>query len=1143
MTTSNRRGLFFLVLVAAAVAAGVWLNTGEDQAGSDGAESAVPDRTSADGSEGPEGPDASIEAPPNEAAPLVGEGESQVRREVEARVEELVVTGRVVSTIDGAVVPGGRVVVLSEPPPFLSVPLRGRSGWSGSAREVEPVATAPVDADGRFVLRAPIRHGFFATDQPGYYVRDLVPISTGTGDITLRVAPAGRLTGRVETPAGASVAGAEVHLDVPLDPLLISRQGRRIRGALVETDDQGRFSFERAPPGSLILRVDATGHPETTERVELVPFETVDVTVVLDQGYELRGRVVDERDEPIPAASVRVAATVIALSAAQRGEFSDHERKATTGEDGRFVVVGLPEGQFDVIARSDRYALGKTRHVKVPGDGSAAEVTVVLRGGQTIAGRVVDADGEGVPRAEVGFYQTRGFFGLDLSATIRPRDAEDLGGAWTYADDEGRFTSPALPDGAYSVGAEAEGWERAALSDVPAGTDGHVLTLERSGSIHGIVLSRADAEPVAAFRLAVTRPFELLDMKSYIPAEVHFSERGDGTFVVEGVTPGDWTLEVTGERFGRAQAAVHVDAGEPTRGVIILLPEEACLRGVVVSSVTGAPIEGASVSTRSGMEVLRPDPLGDGDVLTDRDGGFELRGLAAGRLQLSVRAKDHAPGSSARLSLVEGSVVEDVVIRLDKGAIIRGTVTDAAGAPIEGAIVQAVLIGTVIPAMTTTDAEGGYELTGLAPGSYTVNKVGGKIDVGADDMLSSVMQGLATKTARLKSGEELVLDFRAGEGGTVLFTGRVTEGGDPLPNAIVTLTPDDLGGLGGGGMRMTSTDRDGEFELEGMQPGDWTMTIQSGSPLGQSTKQSFDVSIPDAPTFRDDYPLAATGFEGLVTTDALHRPLSNVRVAVDALDEGAKVDAVSRAAGSRRVADVFTDADGKYRVGGLPPGRYQVVAGGPGMFGIGGSGYRRSEPREVLVRDGELVPRIDFRLAPGGAIAGRVVDTGGRSVSGATIFLVADGGELSRHFGEIVSDESGRYHADGLEPDRYTLIVKASGFAPAVEAGVRIRESEETERDVTVQTGANVTLELQDGGGAPAVGAVVRLFQPDGTELTQYVTIGDAFSEIVQGKAPGRYDLGALEPGSYSLQITWGGAAASIDLKHGGVDQVLVQKL
>jgi len=83
------------------------------------------------------------------------------------------------------------------------------------------------------------------------------------------------------------------------------------------------------------------------------------------------------------------------------------------------------------------------------------------------------------------------------------------------------------------------------------------------------------------------------------------------------------------------------------RGVILLLPEQGVVRGLVLDAAAGLPVDGALVSIRSGMDRIRPDPLGIAlDVRTGADGRFELGGLEAGRYTLTAQKECFAPGSS-----------------------------------------------------------------------------------------------------------------------------------------------------------------------------------------------------------------------------------------------------------------------------------------------------------------------------------------------------------------------------------------------------------------------------------------------------------------------------------------------------------------
>lgn len=1092
----------------------------------------------------------SVEPALEAARPEPGEGdpgdadpsEPTDRQEVVQRS----VSGRVLLAEDGSALTDGEVVLLEMPPPFALVPLRSKKWRGGNSIDVTPRAVVPVGSDGGFQLRDPELLGFLALRHPHFATRDVVeaPIEENVDDLTIWVRRAGVVRGRVVTEGGQPLSDVLVRVSPSDNPMSLLRKGQVLRRGSTRTDEQGRFEFPGVPVGDrLLLKALPKDAPQANHRLDVVASGTVDVELVVPSGHAVTGIVVDEQGQPVAGAKLFLGRSEIDLAAIQTGSFDDRTFEEETGEEGRFIFKGLISGTYDIRVKAEGFAIQRERRIRLALADLELPGPIVLSRGETISGSVVDDQGEPVAGATVGFLKNSAFMGLGIGSLIPPKDVTDLGGSVGETDEQGRFVSPPLSSGEYDVSATRHDLAIGSISDVKSGTSGHVIEVARAGSIQGIVMSLLDGEPVRRYQVAATRPFNMFDLKSFVPPKTEQIESEDGTFVLSGLEEGSYTLEVSARGHGsESSAELQVEVGKVTRGVIIMLPEEAHLHGLVLDVETGEPVPGARVTTKSGIQLLRMDTLAaSASAVCDVEGRFALSGLKEGKYKLTATADNHAPATSERVWVGQGQTVEGITIRLDQGAVIHGTVTRADDTPHAGAIVQAVAMGTMIPIMTTTDTQGRYEMTGLGPGSYSVTKLGGRMDVGSEDMLSSLMNDLDTKNIKVDAGQTVVCDFKAGEGGWVTVVGRVTEGNEGRSGAILSFAPIDLGELGddisGPTFRLATSGGDGRYEMAGMLPGEWTVTIQVGLPFAIGSKQSFDVTIPDLPEYRKDFELVAAGIEGRITAVDLNQPLPGIRVAVTALDESATVDAVTRAAGSRRVADVFTADDGRYAARGLPPGRYRVVAGGPGMFGLGSSTYGRSEPLEVEVFEEEMTDGIDFRLAPGGSLAGEVRDLNGRAVQGAALFLSRDGREEDRHFGEIITDEAGSYRAEGLTPGVYTVVVKASRFAPLIQAGVTVRASEVTERNFTLKTGGRLVLLVRGAEGLDLSRASVRLYEPGGIELTRFVTINEAMVGALGSTGSGRYDLGALGPGRYSAHLILDGQATEHAIEHGGADQ------
>lgn len=110
---------------------------------------------------------------------------------------------------------------------------------------------------------------------------------------------------------------------------------------------------------------------------------------------------------------------------------------------------------------------------------------------------------------------------------------------------------------------------------------------------------------------------------------------------------------------------------------------------------------------------------------------------------------------------------------------------------------------------------------------------------------------------------------------------------------------------------------------------------------------------------------------------------------------------------------MFTDGEGYFR-GHLPgEGEWPLTL----LFEPGGSEHRL-EPVDVVKRPGEEVARLDIEL-PQNLLSGRVVDSQGRPVAGATVLAWREGSRAGRS--KARSDQSGEFKLVGLDPGHWIV--------------------------------------------------------------------------------------------------------------------------
>ncbi|MEZ4358776.1 MAG: carboxypeptidase-like regulatory domain-containing protein [Kofleriaceae bacterium] len=276
--------------------------------------------------------------------------------------------------------------------------------------------------------------------------------------------------------------------------------------------------------------------------------------------------------------------------------------------------------------------------------------------------------------------------------------------------------------------------------------------------------------------------------------------------------------------------------------------------------------------------------------------------------------------------------------------VLLGEVVDGAGAPVARLEVRAergaVDGAAALVLSSPTDADGHYALRGAEPGRYDLRVAGPGI-------FSASLPGIEIP------GDPLTIVVAR----KVSILGRVSDRGAPAPGATVEVRSDVIGGT----VQLTTT-ATGEFSLPELPEGDYVVTAYREE-LAAPTQHALRLGAgPFAPLS------LALDAAAVVSGRVFERQGAG----------GAPVGVIA-ALELRPVSDdeppryAQSGADGRFRVPGVHRGRWVVSAIAPG--------YVLPAPVEVDAGAGV----VEIVVARGGVLEGRVVDTGGRPIAGATV--------------------------------------------------------------------------------------------------------------------------------------------------------------
>lgn len=482
-----------------------------------------------------------------------------------------------------------------------------------------------------------------------------------------------------------------------------------------------------------------------------------------------------------------------------------------------------------------------------------------------------------------------------------------------------------------------------------------------------------------------------------------------------------------------------------------------------------------------------------GKATTDADGRYRFDGLTAGQFTLIPIAPVYAPttnsvfGPGKIVNLSSGEAVEGIDFKLARGGVITGHVTDADGRPlIEERISLSPVDENGAPLrqqysyysnyqMYLTDDRGVYRIYGLAAGRYKVSsgdEAGMSAGLRSSGFYQKTYYPSTTEAAQAsivdlgEGGEAKNIDITLGHrAATYTASGRIVDAdtGQPVPGIQFAFGPlqknQNQAYIAGMMSPGTPTNSQGEFRLEGLEPGKYGVFISTTRPDSASGYYSdplvFEVLDGDVTNLEIKAQRGLT-LSGVVVADSITDKsalamLSNLRITANVMPAAGTVQVMPGASTSA------IGPDGSFQITGLRPGKASLYLSSVGGTNVKGFLITRIEHNGVPQAQGvEIQPGADtsgvrvFLAFGTGVIRGEVKFEGGTLPNEAAVMVMLRRDGVATRGGTQV-DSRGQFVIENLAAGNYEVLVQLVNLGPLRSP---FRPSMPVKQTVTVSDGA-----------------------------------------------------------------------------------------
>jgi len=882
------------------------------------------------------------------------------------------------------------------------------------------------------------------------------------------------LSGRALDESGHPVKDVELHLyrniDLPysfnlLDENLQDTSPTRT----ISTDVEGRYLFDRLPAGVYRLYVSGPCVPYWLDAPlsldEGEPFTDFNITV--SAGVPLKGVVLNEAQKPASGADVLFT-----------GE--DFGRKylgrARTGADGRYEFQNAPKGtNLFVTAMRDGNAPAFCEKVCLPLAVTSGPLKLLLEKPIVLKGRVFAPDGQPAAGAEI--YAT-----LDARWKFRK----------IYADKDGGFTFRCFGAGKVTLLIHRCGGGEILLWDVVLEKgktpDELTLKLEQGRSIS---LTVVDDKGTSIPDTRVN--FFILD------EEISFRTNERGELTVRGLK--DETVRIISRVHNMAPVIIDDIRPGITTSLRIVHNKGTAVFGTILCGDTHQPVLEAHFNADVDRDVVKRPSNARGEYQAHFIPGDNSSRTFA-------KAEKFARKYGPRLKMEPGKIYRGIDFLLGNGGSVSGLVLEeGTNKPIADAKV------TCFDAKTPdvySDKAGRFKFEGVPEGDAIIN-------ASADGYIKPRSRLVQVREGEESKGVLFYLKKGAQISGTVK-----KKTGQPISNASV---------LAAWGKFISMIDKS-HFDVKEQTGEDGRYTLKNLPP-------NEAVSVRAT---HEDYAPADAGFFNLKPGE--HRENVDIimtdggAIAGRVMDEGGKGLSKAEVKGDQGIGKFlasqlanavmmhetghFTsvDEDGRYTLKHLAPGEYNVMAKA--------KDYIYDIRQGVVVKEGETVASVDFRLKRSVSLAGFVRDDTGKRISGANVSAFMMNFQKPS-VGSETTVQDGTFRIEGLAPGGYMVSVEKSPYPLMMKLNI---QAPDENLELVLESGGSISGMVQDKVSKKPVPTykIVAEYSPGGFfggGSMAMMNRDPRYNRSDEVNSPdGAFFISNLKPGEFNLKVNAQGYAA-----------------